>query len=174
MPQVRAPAELPLQGVRNVRRQAGPPQRLAELLRWPLQPSVLPGRIVLLAARPPALCEPVPHIRVPSDADLHRVWRHGDAAGRLQRHLLPVRHCTLLHRRHLCPSYVLLHLDLTIETVLSDLPWLHRHRVAAGRAYQPAELSRQLEDVLPGTIRARKRKRATVTMIIESYYYHYY
>lgn len=27
-----------------------------------------------------------------------------------------LQHCTLLHRRHLCPSYVTLHLDLTTET----------------------------------------------------------
>lgn len=104
-----------------------------------------------------AVCQSLVDVRVPSDADLYPVWGDRHAARRLHRYLLPVRYRSLLHWRRLCPTDVTVHSYLTTKTDLSDFPRLHRNRVAARRAYQPAKLSRQLEDVLSGTINTRRR-----------------
>lgn len=89
---------------------------------------------------------------MPPDADLYPVWGNRHAAGRLHRYLLPVRYCSLLHWRCVCPTDVTVYPYITTKTDLSGFARLHRNRVATRRAYQPAKLSRKLEDVLSGTI----------------------
>lgn len=82
--------DLPLQGLRHVRHQTGPAQRVAELLYRTSEPSVLPVWLHLLDIGTVAVRQSRLDVRMPSDADLYRIGYNRHAARRLHRYLLSI------------------------------------------------------------------------------------